>query len=59
MLMKYTFLTTQTPGKESYAAPELCIYETPAEQGFQLTEIYPDIDAPGTGDYDDNEMGEI
>ena len=36
--MKYTFLTTQTPGKESYAAPELCIYETPAEQGFQATD---------------------
>ena len=57
--MKYTLTTLQTLGKEPYTAPELCIYETPAEQGFQLTEIYPDIDAPGTGDYGDNEMGEI
>lgn len=36
--MKYTLLTLQTPGKEFYTAPELCVYETPAEQGFQATD---------------------
>ena len=51
--MKYTFTTLQTLGKEPYTTPELCIYETPAEQGFQAT------DRADAGYDDDEDLGEL
>ena len=48
--MKYTPLYGQTFGG-GYTAPELCISEIPAEQGFQVSDR-------ADNDYGDNDFGE-
>ncbi|MBQ2992933.1 MAG: hypothetical protein IJE21_03450 [Alistipes sp.] len=49
--MKYTPLYGQTFGEGLYTAPELCIYEIPAEQGFQVSDR-------ADNDYGDEDLGD-